>query len=123
VNEAAMSLTPTTKHLLIQAFIAGLICIGLMALVGALAINPGVGEGFGIPEASFRYHLGVWIESYSSVVAIIACWPLMLVDSLGWHPKSPLPWIAGMFIAGTGWVLLWHFASHQLRHIRRVHRP
>ena len=118
-----MSPTSTTKRLLIQTFIAGLICIVLMALVGALAINPGVGEGYGIPEDSFRYRVGVWVEYHSAVVAIISCWPLMLVDSLGWHPRSPLSWIIGMFISGSGWVLLWHCVLNQLRNTRRAHSP
>jgi hypothetical protein len=118
-----MSLTPSTKRLLIQSFAAGLICIGLMALVGALAINPGVGEGFGIPEGSFRYRVGVWMESYGTVFAIIECWPLMLVDALGWNPKSSLLWIVGMFIAGTGWVLLWHGILVRFRRLRRAKSP
>jgi hypothetical protein len=94
-----------------------------MAVLGALAINPGVGEGFGIPEGSVRYRVGVWMESYGTVFAIIACWPLMVVDSLGCNPKSPLLWIVGTFIAGTGWVFLWHGIFVQLRRIRRVKSP
>jgi hypothetical protein len=115
-----MNANQTIQRLVTHALVAGVICFGLMQLVGALAINPGVGEGFGIAPDSFRYRLGLWFEAYGVVFAVLACWPMMVVDSFGLHSTSPWLWCLGFLVAGGGWVLLWHFGSRQFHQIRRA---
>ena len=118
-----MKTNQTAKRLVIQALIVAVFCFALMQLVGALAINPGVGEGFGIAPESFRYRVGLWFEYYGVVFAVLACWPVMLAESLGLRHPSPWVWYLCFPVAAIGWVLLWHFGSRQLQQIRRVIQP
>ena len=118
-----MKTNQTAKRLVIQALVVAVFCFGLMQFVGALAINPGVGEGFGIAPESFRYRFGLWLESYGVVFAVLACWPVMVAESLGLRHPSPWVWYLCFPVAGIGWVLLCHFGSRQLQQIRRVIHP